>query len=125
MRNSHILLCLILTPAASAQPGGPAEPVRVLNGDIDMTVHDGRLRPAVGVENIQVLRANRTRPDAADNYGWTYNHAPMLAYWNGKFYLEYLRTLLGSTLRPARRWLPPRATAVVGKCPNRCSRFTS
>lgn len=52
--------------------------------------HDGQLRPVVGTHNYQVFRANRTRPELADDWGWTYNHAPMMAYWNGKFYLEYL-----------------------------------
>lgn len=82
------------------QLGGPAEPVRVLSNGIDMGVHDGRLRSAIGVENIQVLRANRTHPETADNFGWTYNHAPMLAYWNGKFYLEYLSNPFGEHLAP-------------------------
>ena len=52
--------------------------------------HDGALRYAVGVENIQVMRANRTHPEDADGFGWTYNHAPNLTYWNNTFYLEYL-----------------------------------
>ena len=82
------------------QAGGPNEPVRILSDNIDMGVHDGGLRPAIGVENIQVLRANRTQPNMADNYGWTYNHAPMLAYWNGKFYLEYLSNPFGEHLAP-------------------------
>lgn len=81
-------------------PGGPDEPVRVLCDTIDLGVHDGGLRYAIGVENIQVMRANRTQPFLADNYGWTYNHAPMLAYWNGKFYLEYLSNPFGEHLAP-------------------------
>ena len=52
--------------------------------------HHGQLKPAIGVHNIQILRANREFPENAENYGWTYNHAPMLAYWNNTFYLEYL-----------------------------------
>ena len=95
-----LLLGAFLAGVAAAQPGTPAEPVRVINDGIDMTVHDGRLRPAIGVENIQVLRANRTDPKTADNYGWTYNHAPMLAYWNGKFYLEYLSNPFGEHVAP-------------------------
>ncbi len=81
-------------------PGGPDEPVRVLSDSISLEVHDGGLRYAIGVENIQVLRANRTQPNMADNYGWTYNHAPMLAYWNNKFYLEYLSNPFGEHLAP-------------------------
>ncbi len=43
--------------------------------------HDGGLQPAIGVHTIQTMRAER---------GWTYNHQPMMAYWNGKFYMHYL-----------------------------------
>lgn len=53
--------------------------------------HDGGLSPAVGVHNIQTMRANR-RYDlySPNDNGWTYNHQPMMAYWNGKFYMHYL-----------------------------------
>ena len=68
----------------------PVVPVRVEAVEIDGEVHEGGLPLALGVESIQVLRANRTRPELADNLGWTYSHAPMLAYWNGYFYLQYL-----------------------------------
>ncbi len=53
--------------------------------------HDGALSPAVGVHNIQTMRANR-RYDlySPNDNGWTYNHQPMMAYWNGKFYMHYL-----------------------------------
>jgi hypothetical protein len=54
------------------------------------TAADGGLRPIVGVHNIQVYRANRTAPAHADKLAHTYLHAPMLAHWKGKFYLEYL-----------------------------------
>jgi hypothetical protein len=101
MKNTAaVFLFSILVSALSTQPGGPDEPVRVVSEGIDLDVHDGRLRPAIGVENIQVMRANRTRPEMADRYGWTYNHAPMLAYWNGKFYLEYLSNPFGEHLPP-------------------------
>ena len=43
--------------------------------------HDGGLSPVVGVHNIQTMRGRRP---------WTYNHQPMMAYWNGRFYLHYL-----------------------------------
>jgi hypothetical protein len=51
---------------------------------------DGGLRPVVGVQNIEVLRANRTHPELADGLADTYRHQPMLAWWRGRFYLEYL-----------------------------------
>ena len=40
--------------------------------------HDGQLSPAVGVHNIQLLRANRDSITATYNFGWTYNHQPMM-----------------------------------------------
>lgn len=52
--------------------------------------HDGGLSPIVGVHNIQIMRANREHPTAANGYGWTYNHQPMMAYWHGRFYVHYL-----------------------------------
>ncbi|MFT3781344.1 MAG: exo-alpha-sialidase [Nibricoccus sp.] len=54
------------------------------------TAADGGLRPVVGVHNIQVVRANRTNSPHADGLLHSYMHQPMLAYWKGKFYLEYL-----------------------------------
>lgn len=62
--------------------------------------HHGQLSPAMGVHNIQVMRANREFPELADGYGWTYNHAPMLAYWNDRFYLEYLSDSVGEHVPP-------------------------
>ena len=52
--------------------------------------HDGGLSPVVGVHNIQILRANREYPSASNGNGWTYNHQPMMAYWNNQFYVHYL-----------------------------------
>ena len=43
--------------------------------------HDGGLKPVVGVHTIQTMRGATP---------WTYNHQPMMAYWNGKFYMHYL-----------------------------------
>lgn len=62
--------------------------------------HHGQLRPAIGVHNIQVMRANRAHPETADGFGWTYNHAPMLAYWNNTFYLQYLSNPVGEHVPP-------------------------
>ena len=56
----------------------------------DVRFQDGALPHAAGVKTYQVMRANRAHPEWADGYGWTYNHAPMLAWYHGRFYLEYL-----------------------------------
>ena len=62
---------------------------------------DGRLRPAVGVHNFKVIRANRTHPERVtrdlphypdagfERTGFTYNHQPMLSYWKGRFWVLY------------------------------------
>jgi hypothetical protein len=67
--------------------------------------HDGQLSPVIGVHNIQVMRANRQHPDASNCNGWTYNHQPMLAYLNGKFYLEYLSDEVGESVPPSQTFL--------------------
>ncbi len=85
-----LLLFAFHNPAA-AQTGTSSEPVRYIGGRIaDPTKHDGGLPLAVGVENIQVMRANRSHPELADDFGYTYNHAPNLTWWGGRFWLQYL-----------------------------------
>ncbi|MDW7656449.1 MAG: hypothetical protein SCM11_04660 [Bacillota bacterium] len=56
----------------------------------DIRFQDGALRHAAGVKNYQVLRACRDVAIAPDGCGWTYNHAPMLAWWQNRFFLQYL-----------------------------------
>lgn len=63
---------------------------------VNVDYHHGQLRPAIGVHNIQTMRTNRNNSVK----GWTYNHAPMLAYWNNKFYLEYLSNPVGEHVPP-------------------------
>lgn len=67
--------------------------------------HHGQLSPAVGVHNIQVFRANREHPELAGGTNWTYNHQPMLAYWNNMFYLEYLANPVGEHIPPGQTFL--------------------
>jgi hypothetical protein len=89
-----------------AQTGSVYEPVRYVGGPrVDHRAHDGQLRPAIGIESFQVLRANRTHPELADNFGWTYNHAPMIVYWNGRFYIEYLSNPVGEHIAPGQTFL--------------------
>jgi hypothetical protein len=68
---------------------------------VNVDYHHGQLSPAVGVHNIQTMRANRG--NAAND--WTYNHAPMLAYWNNNFYLEYLSNPVGEHVPPGQTLL--------------------
>ncbi|HUX59506.1 MAG TPA: PA14 domain-containing protein [Bacteroidales bacterium] len=63
--------------------------------------HDGRFRPAVGVHNFKIVRANRSYPELVTekvpdypeagfvNTGFTYNHQPHICYWQGKFWMFY------------------------------------
>ena len=67
--------------------------------------HDGQLSPVVGVHNIQLVRANRENPDASNGTGWTYNHQPMLAYWNGQFYYQYLSDPSDEHIPPSQTFL--------------------
>ncbi|MDR3367471.1 MAG: exo-alpha-sialidase [Prevotellaceae bacterium] len=67
--------------------------------------HHGQLSPAVGVHNVQIFRANRQFPELAEGFGWTYNHAPMIAYWSGKFYVCYLSNPLHEHGQPGQTLL--------------------
>ena len=110
------------------EPGGAAEPVRYIGAEQADSTHEGCLRLAVGVKSYQAFRANRAHPELADNFGWTYNHAPMLAYWNGKFYVEYLSSPIHENHSPMQTllitsadgetWDPPKVVFPQYKLPN-------
>lgn len=63
--------------------------------------HHGQLSPAVGVHATQVMRASREHPEKADGYGWTYNHATNIAYWNDTYFLHYLSGIVGEHMPPS------------------------
>lgn len=101
------LLSSSVTFLIHAQTGSANEPVRYIGGvTIDPNVHEGRLRYAIGTESRQTLRVNRTHPELAEDYGWTYNHASNLAWWKGKFYQQYLSN-------PVDEHIPPGQTLIV------------
>lgn len=84
---------------------------------------DGGLKPAIGVHNIQTMRASRSRGleapmgttvcpakehvlyPAEDSKGWTYNHQPMMAYWQGRFWMHYLSGPLGEHIPSSITWM--------------------
>ncbi len=68
----------------------------------DANHHHGQLSPAMGVHNIQTMRANRADTGVS---AWTYNHAPMLTYWNNSFFLEYLSNPVGEHIAPGQTLL--------------------
>ncbi|MDQ8197696.1 hypothetical protein QEH56_06020 [Pelagicoccus enzymogenes] len=81
---------LSATACAQVYSTDPEPPI-IYDGEISVSTNaDGGLRPAVGTHNIQVYRANRSEPEHLDGLDHTYLHAPMLAYWRGKFHLDYL-----------------------------------
>jgi len=57
---------------------------------VDLAYQDARLLPVVGVENYQVFRSNRKNTQYTGGLTKTYLHAPMICYWNNKYYLEFL-----------------------------------
>jgi len=83
-----------------------SEPVKYVGErQPDKRFYDGGLPHAVGVHHFQVLRANRGHPSEDGEIGWTYNHQPFLAYWNGRFYLQYLSNLFQEHTPPGRTLL--------------------
>ncbi|UOR03565.1 exo-alpha-sialidase [Hymenobacter aerilatus] len=95
---------LLLSAAAHAQT--TPETIRYTGTTLsNVDYHHGQLRPAIGTHAQQVLRADREHPTAANGEGWTYNHASMLAYWNGQFYLQYLSNPVGEHIPPGRTLL--------------------
>src|SRR5579862_4497732 len=101
-----VAVCLFAPAAILAQTGTIHEPVRYIGGPkVDPGAHDGQLRPAIGVESFQVMRANRKHPELADNFGWTYNHGAMIVYWNNRFYIEYLSNPVGEHIAPGQTLL--------------------
>ncbi|PQA59069.1 sialidase/neuraminidase family protein [Siphonobacter curvatus] len=97
MKSLCILALGLLITSASAQ-----DTVRYVGTTLsNVDYHHGQLNAAVGVHNIQVFRANREDPEN----NWTYNHAPMLAYWNNTFYLQYLSDPVGEHIPPGQTLL--------------------
>jgi hypothetical protein len=72
---------------------------------VNIDYHHGQLSPAIGVHSYQTLRANRDDPAKDTATVWTYNHAPMLAYWNDTFYLNYLSNPVGEHIPPGQTLL--------------------
>lgn len=96
---------------------------------------DGGLKPAIGVHNIQTMRATRSRGleaplgttvcppkefvlhPAEDSKGWTYNHQPMMAYWQGRFWMHYLSGPLGEHIPSSITWLQTSADGYQWSAP--------
>ncbi|KQR70958.1 six-hairpin glycosidase [Pedobacter sp. Leaf176] len=100
------ILCLTLPFALASSTLQAQDTVRYTGKTlVNADYHHGQLSPVMGIHNIQTFRANREHPELAENFGWTYNHAPMLAYWNNKFYVEYLSDKVGESIPPGQTFL--------------------
>ena len=94
------------------------EPVKYTGGEeVNLDYHHGQLKPAVGINSVQVLRANREHPEEAEGPGWTYNHAPMLACCFGRIYLEYLSTPVAEHVPPGRSLLTSSSNGIDWETP--------
>ena len=78
---------------ALQKPSGDSEmPIEILGEEpslLNMDLADGGLPPIPGVQNIQLLRVSRDRPDLAEADGWTYAHHQDLAVWGGRLYAAW------------------------------------
>ena len=84
-----------------------ADRIRIHGGkQADIRFHDGGLAHVKGVKNYQIMRACRDAANAVDGCGWTYNHAAMIAWWQGRFFVEYLSN-------PVTEHMPPSQTFLV------------
>ncbi|HEX9601443.1 MAG TPA: six-hairpin glycosidase, partial [Mariniflexile sp.] len=90
--------------------------------------HHGQLSPAVGVHATQIMRASREHPEKSDGFGWTYNHASNIAYWNHTFFVQYLSDPVGEHIPPSQtfmltskdgeNWSFPEVTFPIYKIPD-------
>ncbi|UKM64303.1 exo-alpha-sialidase [Flavobacteriaceae bacterium GSB9] len=71
----------------------------------NINYHHGMLAPAVGVHATQIMRASREHPNKSDGFGWTYNHAPNIAYWNDTFFVQYLSDPVGEHIPPSQTFM--------------------
>ncbi|WP_025763691.1 exo-alpha-sialidase [Dyadobacter tibetensis] len=108
LKESRIILgfyCLLLT-CLNLSSGYGQDTVRYKGTTmVNVDYHDGRLRPAVGVHSFQTFRANREHQGRDSTLTWTYNHAPMMAYWNHRFYINYLSNPIGEHIPPGQSML--------------------
>jgi hypothetical protein len=95
--KSSLLLALTasMTPA-HAQPltTDTSVPYYSGGGSVDGSRHDGGLRPVVGVNLYQVTRGTGLQsggtPSFGDKVASDIRHHPNIAYWNNRYWVQYL-----------------------------------
>lgn len=105
LRAVFVVIALVVTQPSYAAKGAVGTVAYSGQTLANVDYHHGQLAPAIGTHNIQVMRANRTFPNYADGYGWTYNHAPNLSYWNNTFYVHYLSDPISEHVPPGKTFL--------------------
>lgn len=114
LRRGLALACFSLSVFCALSPSATATPPFTFTGsERAESTADGGLRPAVGVQNIQIYRANRTHPANTDKLGHTYFHQPMLAWWRGRFYVEFLSNPIGEHQGAGSTWLTSSADGIA------------
>ena len=69
-----------------------AEPIQIAAPElakVNFDRTDGGLAPVPGLQTFVVFRANHEHPELADGRGWTYDHHPDLACWQGRLYVGW------------------------------------
>ncbi|WP_370479502.1 six-hairpin glycosidase [Tamlana flava] len=95
-------LCIFVVSVVHAQQDTVKYVGKTLS---NIDYHHGMLSPAVGVHATQIMRASREHPEKSDGFGWTYNHAPNIAYWNNTFFVQYLSDPVGEHIPPSQTFM--------------------
>ncbi|MFD2033851.1 six-hairpin glycosidase [Belliella marina] len=124
--SSVLVICLLVFSLGDLKAQDTVHYTGKMISNIDY--HHGNLRPAVGVHATQILRANRQHPELADGFGWTYNHASMIAHWNDTFYVSYISDSVGEHIPPnhtlllsskdGKEWSKPKVLFPIYKVPD-------
>jgi hypothetical protein len=85
----RLLLAVLPFFAAAVLAADPITITGPEQAHLDLSLPDGGLPPVPGVQNIQIFRASRDKPDLTDGKGWTYNHHVDMAAWKGQLYVAW------------------------------------
>jgi len=104
--KQHFMSVMIMVLLFSISINAQQDTIRYVGKTLsNIDYHHGQLSPAVGVHATQIMRASREHPEKADGFGWTYNHATNMAYWNNTFFLNYLSDPVGEHIPPSQTLL--------------------
>jgi len=80
---------VVASLALTAHITGAQLPSYRANVQPDLSSHDGKLRWAVGVQNVQVIRSAADNPSLADGHDTICRHHQFLACWGGLFWVMH------------------------------------